>query len=520
MNKFKRFLYILVLLCSLFVVGCGTTGGSTTDDKPLTEEEVNQKVQEGFAELDKGTFNFTKNLPTTDDVTKVTLLSVNDFHGALESSDNKYGAARIGGYIIDRYNENPNGTVLLSAGDMFQGSGISNYRHGRDTLTWMNGLGFDAMTLGNHEFDWSLDTILGYRDGDKSNGEANFPLLGCNINDKRTNQLPVNVEPYTIIEKNNVKIGVIGYIGYGIEDDIATNMIKDYEFLSPVSIVAKYAKELRTELNCDLIIAIGHDDSSTTNASLANLEGDERIDGIFNGHAHQQSSQFLNGSEGRKVPVVQGGSSGEAISEITFELVDGAWKCTTGYYHKMNTVSENAEIKEYITRLTNVTSLIFKRVLTYAGQDFNKYSAIDWAVDALRSHFDVEVAFINDGGIRADAFPINNGQEVKVENVYRIMPFDNTVKTVKLTGDQIIALTTINGYSHSSSLYKDNSTWYINGNVLDRSKYYTVAAIDYIFDKDGSIFKQGTDIVATGILFRDVLIANLESFGLNGKWTY
>ena len=517
MNRFKKLLYILFLLCSIFIVGCNTP--QDDPNRPLTKEEIEELVKEGFNSLDSHLYNFSKDEGTDTDVTKITLLSVNDFHGALEETDGEYGASRVGGYLIQRWNEHPNGTIMLSAGDMFQGTGISNYRYGRDTLTWMNGVGFEAMTLGNHEFDWSLDKMLKYQDDDLTNGEANFPFLGCNIIDKRTNTLPNNILPYTVIVRNNVRIGIVGYIGYGIESDIATGMIKDYKFISPVEEVAKYAKILRTTENCDLVIAVGHDDSSVTNKGIADLTGDSRVDGIFNGHAHLQKSQFLIANDGRRVPVVQGGSSGEAVSEITFVLNEGVWEATTAYYHKMKNAEKNEEVDNYVKSLVEVTSPIFKRVLTYAGSDFNKYSGIDWAVDALKSHMNVDVAFINDGGIRADAFPINKGQEVKVENVYRIMPFDNAIKTVKLTGDQILSLTTVNGFSYSSSLRQEGSTWYINGSVLDKNTSYTVAAVDYIFDKDGSIFQKGTDIVSTGVLFRDILIENLESIGLNGKWT-
>ena len=436
-----------------------------------------------------------------------------------KASDGEFGAARMGGYIISRHNENPNGTVLLSAGDMFQGTGISNYRHGRDTLTFMNALGFDAMSLGNHEFDWTLDEVLKYLDGNKANGEASFPFLGCNVIDTRTNELPEHILPYTIIVKNNVRIGIVGYIGYGLEDSIATKMVENYKFLNPIDIVGDYAEKLRTIENCDLVIALGHDDNSTANSTIANFTGDRRVDGIFNGHSHSKRSQWINTSDGRRVPVVQGGSSGECVSEISFTLKDTGWEATTAYYHKMDNVTENTEIKNYVSRIVNITSLIFKRVLTYAGSDIDKYATIDWAVDSLRAYTNTDVAFINDGGIRADAFPINKGQEVKVENVYRIMPFDNTVKTVTLTGEQIISLTKENGISYSSSLTQTGSTWYINGKELSRSATYRVAAIDYIFDKTGSIFLKGTDIVSTGILFRDVLIETLEEIGLEGKWT-
>ena len=96
------------------------------------------------------------------------------------------------------------------------------------------------MTIGNHEFDWGLDTILDYRDSDQTNGEANFPFLGCNIIQKDTDSLPKNVNPYTIINQDGLKIGVIGYIGLGLESDIATQMVENYEFIEPVECIKNY----------------------------------------------------------------------------------------------------------------------------------------------------------------------------------------------------------------------------------------------------------------------------------------
>ena len=206
MNKLKKLLYIFILLMTVFVVGCNNDKEDDKGDKPLTEAEIIEKVNQEFSVLDSETIKFTRNNGNSSDVNTVTFLSVNDFHGALEASDGEFGAARMGGYIISRHNENPNGTVLLSAGDMFQGTGISNYRHGRDTLTFMNALGFDAMSLGNHEFDWTLDEVLKYLDGNKANGEASFPFLGCNVIDTRTNELPEHILPYTIIVKNKESI--------------------------------------------------------------------------------------------------------------------------------------------------------------------------------------------------------------------------------------------------------------------------------------------------------------------------
>ena len=99
-------------------------------------------------------------------------------------------------YIESIIKENSDAaTLVISAGDMFQGSGLSNYRYGLDMVNIMNMIGFNAMSVGNHEFDWGLSTVLNYNDGDLENGEANFPFLGCNILYKETD-LQISYEPY------------------------------------------------------------------------------------------------------------------------------------------------------------------------------------------------------------------------------------------------------------------------------------------------------------------------------------
>ena len=251
---------------------------------------------------------------------KLTIFTINDFHGAILSEDGAYGMARLGYYIMKEKKSSPHETLVLSAGDMFQGSGISNYSEGKSVIELMNIIEFDAMTIGNHEFDWSLETILAYRDGNKKNGEADFPFISANIIDKTTNKLPEYVEPYTIIERGGLTIGIIGYIGYGLESDIAVKMVENYEFLKPAAIVGEYAEELRAKKNCDVVIALGHDGSDATNSELATLTGDKRIDAIVNGHLHADSVEMLDSADGRKIPVVQAGSSGEYVGKISFTV--------------------------------------------------------------------------------------------------------------------------------------------------------------------------------------------------------
>ncbi len=507
-----------LFLITFFIVSFGLFG--CKKDEPLTEEEINKKVTESFAKIDAKPLEIEKISPTGNSIDQLTILTVNDFHGALEEEDNQKGIARTGEYIVNRYNASPDSTIVVSAGDMFQGSGISNYRHGRDVINTMNAIGFDLMVIGNHEFDWGLPEILKYRDGDLSNGEANFPFLACNIVEvKNNNQLPNHIEPYTILTKGDLKVGVIGFIGYGLESDIATSMVADYEFLAPAPLIEEYAKELRTEKACDVVIAVGHDDNSSTNNSIANLSGDAQIDAIVNGHSHLEKSGTISTTDGREVPYVEAGTAGEYVGEITLIINDKKASYGNVKNNRMNSyVEKNAILNTYVNDIVSATAPIFERVLVTAGSDINRYSCSDWAVDSLRDYFDVDVAFINYGGIRASAFPINNGDKVKVAKVYQIMPFDNTIKLVKLTGQQIIHTAAINGLAHSSSLIL-SSVRTINGKELVLTDLYTVAAVDYIFDKPEYPFLSGEDIDATGILFRDVLIDALEKLGeSNKKW--
>ena len=132
-------------------------------------------------------------------VEELTIISVNDFHGALEqNSDGRYGAARLA-YLIEQERKSTEASVLISAGDMFQGTAISSYTRGKAVIDVMNEMDFDVMNLGNHEFDWGYDEIYKYVDGDLTNGEAEFPYLGCNIIEKSTNNILKGVKPYEIL---------------------------------------------------------------------------------------------------------------------------------------------------------------------------------------------------------------------------------------------------------------------------------------------------------------------------------
>lgn len=455
---------------------------------------------------------------------KVIIYSINDFHGAIEEENGKYGAARISGFIKNDIESNSDAaTIVLSSGDMFQGSAISNHTRGEIVVDIMNEIGYDAMTIGNHEFDWGLETVLKYNDGDQSNGEANFPFLGCNILDRRTNTLPIGVEPYVVVEEKGIKIGIIGYMGQGLETSIATAMVENYYFADPVLYVKKYAEVLRTEEECDIVIASGHDGDVFVNRQLAALYGDSTIDAIINGHTHARYSDSLVRADGVSISTIQSGTGGEYIGVTTLTIDPETQKVTEGMaVNRAMSASINVDpiVKQMVDDIVIETAPVFKRELCTAGANISQVAGCLWAADALLEYTNCDVAFINSGGIRNNAFPIQAGEKVTVSKVFEIMPFDNTVKMTMLKGKYIRGLLKSSGIVNSTNVTGSSSSDFcINGELIEDEKLYLVAAVDYIFDQTQYPFQYGTDTVATGILFRDILINNLENIEKNGlKW--
>ena len=124
---------------------------------------MNKNIKKFFTLLLIFTFIFTlasckkdQIPPEPNTLIELSILSINDFHGQLEEKDSEAGAARIAEFIYDTREQNPNGTILLGGGDMFQGTGISNIGYGLDVINFMNMVDFDAMTIGNHEFDFGF----------------------------------------------------------------------------------------------------------------------------------------------------------------------------------------------------------------------------------------------------------------------------------------------------------------------------------------------------------------------------
>ena len=302
------------------------------------------------------------------DTSIVNLIMINDNHGILNEESGSMDKIATG---IKQYSSNGD-VVKIANGDMFQGTYVSSTLKGLPMLDALNALDFDAFVIGNHEFDWGLEEMEKYKDGDATNGEAEFPFLGANIYDKRTNEMVDWLEPYAIVEANGYKIGIIGIIGE-VESSILSANLENYEFVDSRKIVADLATELRTLKGCDAVIVAIHGDHSSLNEDLAEFEGYARIDGIFTGHTHSPTDYEIERADGTNVCVLQNGGNGESFATLTLDFDENRQiEDTDGQLNYTDTYSSDGILKPVFDKYKQHMAT-GEEVLTTVDEEISRY---------------------------------------------------------------------------------------------------------------------------------------------------
>ena len=248
----------------------------------------------------------------------LTILHTNDTHSQVEpKSNNQGGYARRMGLIRQERAKDKN-LLLVDAGDFCQGTPYFNFYHGRVELAAMNRMGYEAGTLGNHEFDNGLDTLA------EVLKTAKFPIVCANYDFTGT-PLEKIIKPYTIVRKGGLKIGIFG-LGCDPKGLISDKNFKPAQFLDPYPIAQAMADELRAQ-NCDVVICLSHmgtfgkaaEDVCDT-ALVARTRG---IDVVIGGHTHKLYDNLrVANLDGDSIPVAQMGKSGVYLGKIVLNLSD------------------------------------------------------------------------------------------------------------------------------------------------------------------------------------------------------
>ncbi len=244
------------------------SGGSSVEDFGCTDGSAHEDNDgNGSCDICMETVAFTFDI-----------FAINDLHGKFEDTKVQPGVDELSTYFAQTKEKNEN-TIILSSGDMWQGSPESNITKGTIITDWMNAMGFVSMTLGNHEYDWGAEYIK------KNQAIANFPFLAINVYDNFTNERVDYCQPSVMVAQNGVKIGIIGAIG-DCQSSISAEYVRDVSFkvgAELTNLVMEESNKLREE-GADFIVYSIHDGN---NAYDQRLSAEGYVDLVFEGHTHQ-----------------------------------------------------------------------------------------------------------------------------------------------------------------------------------------------------------------------------------------
>ncbi len=382
--------------------------------------------------------------------TDVTLLYTNDFHSAFDPIPAYWlpGEPRLGGAaqlaaLINRYRQREETSFLFDSGDMFTGQ-LSFLTRGEALMDMMISMRYDAMAIGNHEFDYGSVNF------EKQMNLVPFPVLGANIYFKGTNHR--FSRPYTILERNGVRLGVIGIIGGDAISVVPASLVTDLEFRDPKPEVAAAVKELKTKV--DLIVVLAHQGKTGPQQTDAEAHPDLQrdfdadiklcgdvsgIDVFIGGHAHVGiETPYVHPKTGTLI--VQTYGYGTRLGYLKLKIKDH--KIISHHGELLKVWSDQlvpdpvvAAKVAYYKRLVapeigEVLGVNKKRLV----RDYRTESSLgSFVADVMREKAQAEIAIENAGGLRWDipAGPVNKG------HVLDALPFVNYLWTFEMTGAQI-----------------------------------------------------------------------------------
>ena len=254
---------------------------------------------------------------------KLTVLHTNDQHSRIEPFDSSYSRnPNQGGFarratLIQQIRSQEKNVLLLDAGDIFQGTPYFNFYGGELEFKLMSMMGYDAATMGNHDFDNGLEGFL------KALPNAKFPFITSNYDFSNT-ILDGKTEKYKIFKKDGIKVGLFG-VGIELDGLVGKKQYQETKYLNPVEIAQHYADFLRKEKGCDLVICLSHigfdyrDDADKISDKKLAAQTDN-IDLILGGHTHTflPEPQSFTNKRGKNVLVNQVGWAGLLLGRIDF----------------------------------------------------------------------------------------------------------------------------------------------------------------------------------------------------------
>ncbi len=487
----------LVLILSAFLSSCDAINGFLNSDSTSACTECVDTDNDGSCDQ-----------CNTSVIVSFNIYAINDLHGKILADGDQPGIEELTTYLetAKEYNEN---TILLSSGDMWQGSAESNLTHGQLITEWMNELDFVSMTIGNHEFDWGEEYI-------SSNAElAEFPFLAINIYDTATGKQADFCESSIVIDQGGVQIGIIGAIG-DVYSSISGEVVGDMYFKvgsELTSLVKAESERLRREEGVDFVIYSLHSDESDYSNELSN----GYVDLVFEGHTHQAYVKADNGG----VYHLQNGGENDGISHACAKInkANGNHVVTDAKVIKNNvyeSLEEDPIIDELLAKYAedlNKANEVICISPRYFYSDTILQICSKLYYEAGVEMWSQDYPIVLGGGFMSARSPYNiPAGEVTYADIYSVLPFDNQ-----------LVLCSVNGYDLLRFAKNTNKRYYIytdeyGESVLENVDYNATYYI--VTDTYSSTYKYNnlTEVAryTPNVFARDLFAEYLKSIAQDG----
>lgn len=456
------------------------------------------------------------------------IMYLNDFHGFAEpyrpfgSDDVLGGIAYLAGRVRQLRNEKA--CLLLAAGDMIQGNNWANLSQGQSVIELMNEMNFAAMVVGNHEFDFGQDVLK------RRIAEAKFPVLGANVSGLSM------LRPYVIKEVGEVNIAVLGIVTEDTPVSTHPKNVAGLTFFPAADTVQRYISELREKV--DIIVVLSHIGHSADRSLAERVRG---IDIIVGGHSH---TKVLAPVRVDDTIIVQAWEHAKDLGVLDITVEDGKIIKSEGHLEEIRPVSglEDPAAAAIVEKYSKKVSAVLDERIGIALHDLDGENVRtretdfgDFIADIIRNAAAADAAIINGGGIRTS---LKKG-EIKVKDIYSVLPFDNYIVAVKLSGRQIrealehgvssvelgegrfpqisgLAFT----YKRSLPAGARVTEILLNGKKIDETREYTVATNDFLaaggdgYKAFGDAVKSSGDFEVIGGMMKGEKLVYSNS----GKW--
>lgn len=256
---------------------------------------------------------------------KLVVLHTNDTHSAVMPLSRNLGDTLLAGRagflrrieLLKRERAAAPDLLLFDSGDFSQGSPYYTLFKGDVEVGLMNRMGYDAVTIGNHEFDFGLDNLA------RLLREAKFPVVCANYDFTGT---PVEglVKPYVILKRGKVKIGVFG-ISPKLDGLVSKENYSGVRYSDPVETARRTAELLKKKKHCDVVVCLSHLGWDMMPADIDDstmIAGSRYIDIVLGGHSHSyfEKLEYATDADGRRVPVDQNGRHGVFVGKIELAI--------------------------------------------------------------------------------------------------------------------------------------------------------------------------------------------------------